>query len=294
MPTPDRSHRPRNVLFYDSTHPDVALGGFVQNGSITEANFLDILEILLVVEGEPGPLCVQERISNDIVSRTDVALKRGAYDIHSQGSIQVSDEPWIYRLTSYIVTRGQDRFLHEICNRDRKCVISGLSLPESVFRTYGLIFFEAVHIFPREHQSLWNQNNYQQWVTDMDDAAGSSKINSAQNGFLLQPTVQQLFDQYLVSVNPDDGYKIVVFTFDVLGLDGRILDPVCRNPTDPHHVSDQALRWHYRQSVLANVRRGGEPIFEHDFPLETDEIHASPYGQERFELEMAFRLREVV
>ena len=48
----DRSH-PRTVSFYDSTCPDVALGGFVQNGSITEANFLDILAILLVVEGSP-------------------------------------------------------------------------------------------------------------------------------------------------------------------------------------------------------------------------------------------------
>ena len=130
----------------------------------------------------------------------------------------------------------------------------------------------------------------------MGDAIGSSKINSAQNGFLLQRTVQQLFDQYLISVNPDDGYKVVALTFDLLGLDGRILDPACRNPTDPHRVSDQALRWHYRQSVLANVRRGGEPIFEHDFPPGTDmvgEIRAGPYGRERFELEMGARLREV-
>ena len=54
-----RSHR-RNVSFYDSTQPDVALGGFVQNGSITKANFLDILAILLVIEG--SPMCEQERI----------------------------------------------------------------------------------------------------------------------------------------------------------------------------------------------------------------------------------------
>jgi len=212
------------------------------------------------------------------------------------GTIRVSDEPWIYRLTSPIVTRREDRFRHEILHRDRKCVISGLSLPQAFVRAHNSIGFEAVHIFPQEHESLWIQYNYQQWITDMEDATGSSKINSAQNGFLLQKTVQQLFDQYLVSVNPDDGYKVVVFSFDLLGLDGRILDPACRNPTDPHRVSHQALRWHYRQSVLANVRRGGEPVFEHDFPPGTDmlgEIHAGPYGQERFELEMGARLREV-
>jgi len=48
MPT-DHSH-PRNISFYDTTHPDAALGEFAQNGSITEVNFLDILAILLVVE----------------------------------------------------------------------------------------------------------------------------------------------------------------------------------------------------------------------------------------------------
>lgn len=83
----DRSY-PRNVSFYDSTHPDVALGGFVQNGSITEASFLDILAILLVVEG--SPICVQERMSNHIVSKTDVPLQRGAYDIYSEGMCYIS------------------------------------------------------------------------------------------------------------------------------------------------------------------------------------------------------------
>lgn len=39
-----------------------------------------------------------------------------------------------------------------------------------------------------------------------------------------------------------------------MGIDGKVLDPVCRNPDDPHHVSDGLLRWHFRQSVLANVR----------------------------------------
>jgi len=83
----DRSY-PRSVFFYDSTHPDVALGGFLQNGSITEANFLDILAILLVVEG--SPLRIQERISSHIVSRTDLPLKKGAYDIYSESMCYIS------------------------------------------------------------------------------------------------------------------------------------------------------------------------------------------------------------
>jgi len=105
-----------------------------------------------------------------------------------------------------------------------------------------------------------------------------------------------MFNQYLISINPNDGYNVVVFDTDLLACDGKILDPVCRNPADPRHVPDQHLRWHFRQSVLANVRGAGEPIFEHDFPPGTDmvgEILAGPYARERFKLEIAARLRKV-
>lgn len=76
-------------------------------------------------------------------------------------------------------------------------------------------------------------------------------------------------------------------------MDGRVLDPVCRLPHDPHRVSDILLRWHFRQSVLANMRGGGEPLFEYDFPPGTDmvkEISQGPYPKERFESELAARL----
>ena len=86
-----------------------------------------------------------------------------------------------------------------------------------------------------------------------------------------------------------------MFDDDLLGIDGRSLDPVCRNPEDPHRVSDELLRWHFRQSVLANMRGAGEPVFEHDF-VDKDmvkEISEGPYGKERFELELAARLGAV-
>ena len=81
------------------------------------------------------------------------------------------------------------------------------------------------------------------------------------------------------------------------GLDGRTLDPVCRDPVDPHCVSDQLLRWHFRQSVLANVRGAGEPVFEVTSPPGTDmmgEILRGPYAKERLELEMTARLKGLV
>lgn len=56
------------------------------------------------------------------------------------------------------------------------------------------------------------------------------------------------------------------------GVDDRILDPVCCDPANSHRVSDQLLRWHFRQSVLANIGGAGEPVFEHGFSLGTGEI----------------------
>jgi len=80
----------------------------------------------------------------------------------------------------------------------------------------------------------------------------------------------------------------------MFGFDGRTLDPVCRDPADAHHVSNQLLHWHFRQLVLANMRGVGESVFEHDFPPGTDmmaEIRNGPYSRERFELELSSRLR---
>ena len=48
----------RNVHFYDATSPEVVLGGMIQNGSVTEANFLDMLGILLIPD---SLIRVQER-----------------------------------------------------------------------------------------------------------------------------------------------------------------------------------------------------------------------------------------
>lgn len=47
---------------------------------------------------------------------------------------------------------------------------------------------------------------------------------------------------------------IIVLGYDHAGIDGRFLDPICRNNTNPHRVSDDILRWHFRQTVLANMR----------------------------------------
>lgn len=131
-------------------------------------------------------------------------------------------------------------------------------------------------------------------------------INSVQNGLLLRSDIHQLFDNYIVSVNPDvcihgvgntvianlsqDNYKIVCFADDVKSIGGKYLDPpFLEHPARP---VDQLLRWHYRQAVLSNMKGAGEPIFEHDF-YDCDMVGAirkGPKAAQRMEFELFSRL----
>ncbi|KAG0636510.1 HNH endonuclease-domain-containing protein [Tuber brumale] len=278
----------RNVHFYDATDPDGdVLGGLIQNGSVTEASFLQMLGILLIV---PAPIHVQHRTSGKLVSETNNRLPIGTYDVYCESHIQLNDEPRIHRIISHNVSGRNGAFGNGIRARDGKCVISGVANLNARRRWTS---FEAAHIFPLEKENYWIESDYGRWVTDMNDTVGISKINSRQNGLLLRQHIHGLFDQYLISVNPDDNYKVVMFDLDMDGVDDRIVDPVCRDPGDPHHVSVELLRWHFRQSVLANMRGAGEPVFESDFPPGMDmmeEIRTGPYAKERLELEVASRL----
>ncbi|PUU80382.1 hypothetical protein B9Z19DRAFT_1171996 [Tuber borchii] len=211
--------------------------------TITEGNFLDILTIVLVVQG--NRLRVHERESDHVLSQTDIPLNKGVYDIYCDVSININNGPWITRCITHYTGSRADRFSHQIRNRDRKCVISGLINPEVHIKANNWLSFKPAHIFPPEQEGLWTQDDHDRCITDIDDSYEIGKIDSCQNGILLSSSIHQGFEQYLISVNPDDNYKIVVFDVDMLGLDGRILDPVCRNTEDPHRISDQLLRWHF-------------------------------------------------
>ena len=104
------------------------------------------------------------------------------------------------RIQSFNISGRDNSFREGIRFRDGKCVISGVV---NELAPYFWAGFEAAHIFPLEKENLWTEWNYGRWITDMDDTVGLSKINSCQNGFMLRSDIHQLFDQYLVSVNPD-------------------------------------------------------------------------------------------
>ncbi|QSS56572.1 hypothetical protein I7I53_04824 [Histoplasma capsulatum var. duboisii H88] len=284
----------RNVHFYD-TSAATCVGGFYQNGSITEENLIWILsEVLLITDGE-HPWTIQHRPSGRTITPSSNPVVLGNYDIYSTGPLQVTDEPWFARITSHSVSGREDQFRYGVCARDGKCVISGQVNPWAQWNNWA--GFEAVHVFPVGKESLWNEFNYGRWITNMDDAVGVSRIHSVQNGLLMTRSLHTLFDQYLFSINPDDGYKIVEFGPGSWGIDGRILDPVCRDPNTNNCVSDELLQWHFRQTVLANMRGAGEPIFESDFPPGSDmmaTLRDEPYGKERFEMILDSKLQSEI
>jgi hypothetical protein len=81
----------RNVHFFDGSTGDM-LGGLFQNGSVTQANFIDMLNIVLVIVPRPligprppivpRPLTVKAR-SGQTISRTSQPLTPGDYDIYA-------------------------------------------------------------------------------------------------------------------------------------------------------------------------------------------------------------------
>ncbi|RPB27605.1 hypothetical protein L211DRAFT_834466 [Terfezia boudieri ATCC MYA-4762] len=87
-------------------------------------------------------------------------------------------------------------------------------------------------------------------IEEAVDTNGVLKINSSQNGMLHLSDIHHMFDQYTILANADDSYKVVDFDEDYLRLDGRVLDPVCRDPHNVHRVSDELLRWHYSKMYI--------------------------------------------
>ena len=95
------------------------------------------------------------------------------------------------RLISHNISGRDDAFHHGVRQRDRKSVITGA---RNLAAQWGIwAGFEAAHVFPLEHESIWVAKNYSRWITDMD-TVGISKINSVQNGLLIEDNLHASFD----------------------------------------------------------------------------------------------------
>ncbi|KAK9243184.1 HNH endonuclease-domain-containing protein [Lipomyces tetrasporus] len=279
----------RDVHFYLFSEPDQPLGGMILNPSVTEKNFLFMLQEILIAAS--GPFLVTLRSSGVDLIATDNALKPGHYDIRPKSRGAITDEPCITRILSRTITGRDDFFRAQVRERDGKCVITGVVNTEAPRNMW--VGFEAAHIFPVSSESYWVENGFSRWITNRKRRKSDTRINSCQNGLLMQSNIHQNFDSFSFSINPDDGYKITCFNSDPFRIDGRILDPICRQSNSEEGARDELLRWHFRQAVLANMRGAGEPIFEMDFPPGSDmvgEILSGPDAAKRMEAEISSRL----
>ncbi|KAH0564723.1 hypothetical protein GP486_001885 [Trichoglossum hirsutum] len=288
MPAANRSAG-RDVHLYDMKDPDTVLGGLILTNGVTNANLYSMLEIFCIFD---STYFLREE-HGMILQRDDHPLNPGNYYILTDakfkhlGSITISSEPWLVRTISVASGTCAPQFRDAVRERDRRCVLTGQWVPGADLGVWDS--FEAAHIFPLAYEDHWINNNYSRWIT-IEPAAGGP-INSVQNGMLLRSQMHNLFDNYIVSINPDDGYKIVCFRWDLDGVAGGHLDQEFLQ--HPHRPVDQLLRWHFRQAVFANMRGAGEPIFECDFPPGSDnmgEIMGAPKAAERMEFELFSRL----
>ena len=115
--------------------------------------------------------------------------------------ISLTNELWVHRIMSHSISGRETSFKIGVRIRDGKCVISGMENEAAEDNDWS--YFEAAHVFPLEKEDYWNEKGYANFITDMDNTVGDSKINSVQNGLLLRRDIHTAFDNYLVGINPD-------------------------------------------------------------------------------------------
>ncbi|KAK9364540.1 hypothetical protein V1509DRAFT_656133 [Lipomyces kononenkoae] len=255
----------RDVHFYDISRPDKALG-------------------ILIVSDHPHRVYLP---GNDApLMPTDGPLQHGNYDIKPdfpQGRIAMTNEWCITRILSQTVSGRDEVFRQRVRERDRNCVITGIVNPDRLIALNDWSSYHTAHIFPLSGVEWFISNNW---------CARDTGINSCQNGLLMLSHIHEKFDNFSIAINPDDNYRIITFRDDIFNVGGLLLDPICRNPSNDNSVSDELLRWHFRQAVLANMRGAGEPVFETDFAPGSDivgEIRNGPDPIKRMEADLTVR-----
>ena len=280
---PNRSAS-RNVFIYFSHQPGVVQGGLCAANNLTRREFIDMLNITFRAVGgfEAHPYG-----SNTPIARTN---QHGSYILHPRTAgeqVETSDEQYHPRTLSLSSTTRNRAFRDQVRTRDRRCVITGrINHDADADMWTG---FEAAHIFPLALDHLFRSQGFDQLMTDNHPAG----VNSPQNGILLRGDIHSLWDNYCIAVNPNNGYRVQTFRPSTWEFQGNVLHTACRQPGNPLSIIDILLLWHFEQTVLANMRGTGEPVFEFDFPPGTDmmgEIRLGPQPAERMETELFNRL----
>lgn len=203
----------RDVHIYDANDPATVLGGLILTNGVTNANLYSMVEIIFIFERD---YFLRDE-GDAMVQRDNHPLQPGNYYIVTSGrffrayivkplliaigSITVSDEPWLVRTISLQSGTHVATFRNAVRERDRRCVITGRRARGADRGNWA--GFEAAHIFPLAYEGHWRDHNYGRWITIPPATESAGSINSVQNGLLLRSDIRSLFDNYLLSINPD-------------------------------------------------------------------------------------------
>ncbi|CAK7236242.1 hypothetical protein SBRCBS47491_009571 [Sporothrix bragantina] len=278
----------RDVFFADLRSPEIELGGLILTSGMTNSIFYTIVAI--AIDQDTTNFGVQDS-DGEAVANDDGPLRPGHYLIVSDQPATPSTKAFFTRALSNSTGTLLESFKNQVRDRDRRCVIT------KVEASLGPLYnhwrsFESAHIVPIAYSSEWRRRGFPNLVTiPPPPPHESDSINSVQNGLLMQSSVHQLFDSYDFSILPEADYKIISFKPDFLGIAGQHLDRQLLD--DARRPPDALLSWHFEQAVYANVREGGEPNLDFDFPPGSDmmgEILGGPKGAERMQFELFTRL----
>ncbi|KAF3211247.1 hypothetical protein TWF106_007870 [Orbilia oligospora] len=275
----------RTVFFFLSSSPNDCIGGCMHH-NFTQQDlyvFIDILVFHQAPDTRVGSLPdernfeIRIRGNNTALENSaDIPLSPGDYIIapkFSSVTLCVSDELYLDRVLSHSVTPRDSAFRDKIRHRDRGCVLSGVINKAADRGNWKA--FEAAHIWPLSKGTEWVRQNAGCWITDSDGLSNEDKMNSPQNGILLSSNSHMLFNSHTLAVNPEvevspffvaqydtADYRVYAFDDDNFGYSGKYMSLPARQNGESG-ARDTLLQWHFRQSVLANMRGAGEPIWDY-------------------------------
>ncbi|TFK63077.1 hypothetical protein BDN72DRAFT_338246 [Pluteus cervinus] len=248
-------HFNRNIQVYDG-RCRLEVAGCWQFGRTTIATFYQWLDVALI-----GSITLFH-----CANRKDLPLgeplDRKSTELMATGTYVILDDERLPANIGYLFdkplprensaddpqTPGYNSFVSRVRARDRRCCFTGEAVIGENFTG-----FEVAHIFPLGQLKKWKRRDMQRFITD-PEVADDEKMNSVQQGFLVSSSVYELFKDYQLGVNPDDGYRITDFAGrdGEPTLDGKIFY-VADDVPEYFRPSPDLLREHYRQCILACI-----------------------------------------
>ncbi|PWN21558.1 hypothetical protein BCV69DRAFT_298564 [Microstroma glucosiphilum] len=185
-----------------------------------------------------------------VLRRSDLSPLMAAQTTH-----QYFDRSGILRTLGAMSAELDTNFARRVRQRDTACCITG--------RTKAAcgddwMTFAAVHIFPPEYIAMWKAEGAGDLVEDDGPGQGEARIDSVQNGLLMQWTEAVHWELHNITVDVDDDYAIIDFTQSGEYAGRRlIMDRSVEGKLQP---LDALLQGHYLQSILANLRGPGKGV----------------------------------